>query len=277
MVDFVSRFESAVSPEGGLQVRDVGLRIGGKEILREVSLSARSGSVTAVIGPNGSGKSSLLRAITGEADYSGTVELEGLSVKGHNRLELALRRAVLAQHSSVAFPLSVHEVVRLGLSVRAAEVGGYTVETALAAVDLQGFGGRNYLHLSGGEQQRVQLARVLCQVGAPIGEDGPRWLFLDEPVSSLDIKHQLWVMRFARSFAASGGGVLAVMHDLNLTAMFADHVLALKAGRALAEGAAGQVITRDLVSRLYDCELPVSEIPSNGVPFVLPQVAGGSG
>src|SRR5690606_21651506 len=126
------------------------------------------------------------------------------------------------------FPFTVREVVELGLldgpgllrhEDRAAQ--------ALAAVDLTGFAGRFYQELSGGEQQRVQLARVLCQVWDPVGEDDPRFLLLDEPVSSLDISHQLTIMRLARRFADRGGGVVAIMHDLNLTAMFADHVTIL--------------------------------------------------
>ncbi|MBO0344600.1 heme ABC transporter ATP-binding protein [Roseibium sp. CAU 1637] len=257
-----------------LDVEGVCVVIGRKEILRQVGFKAEAGRFSAIIGPNGSGKSTLLKAIIGELGYHGSIRLAGRLVSEENRRELSLCRAVLPQHTSVAFPLTVHEVVSLGRRVRGNEGGSYSVEDALAAVDLNGFSGRSYQQLSGGEQQRVQLARVLCQVGAPVGPEGPRWLFLDEPVSSLDIKHQLWVMRFARSFAEGGGGVVAVMHDLNLTAMFADHVLALKQGEARAEGSVQQVITSDLVSSLYECVLPVGETPGREMPFVLPQVAG---
>ena len=105
--------------------------------------------------------------------------------------------------------------------------------TALARVDLAGFEGRMYQELSGGEQQRVQLARVLCQVWTPVAEGRARYLFLDEPVSSLDIGHQLSVMRLARDFAARGGGVVAVMHDLNLTSMFADQVVMMQSEKEM--------------------------------------------
>ena len=106
----------------------------------------------------------------------------------------------------------------------------------MARVDLAGFGARFYQELSGGEQQRVQLARVLCQVWTPVLEGRPRYLFLDEPVSSLDIKHQLVIMDIARDFARRGGGVVAILHDLNLTAMYADRVLVMKRGRVAASG-----------------------------------------
>lgn len=259
----------------GLVVRGLGVTLGPRRILHDISLSARVGELTAIIGPNGSGKSTLLKAVTGEHAHDGEALLASVRVSPDNRRRLALMRGVLAQHTSVAFSLTVEEVVRLGMSVRGAQGpdAAMSVAEALEAVDLSGFAGRDYLKLSGGEQQRVQLARVLCQVGAPVGPQGPRWIFLDEPVSSLDIKHQLWVMRFARDFAKRGGGVVAVMHDLNLTAMFADQVVALRQGRVHAAGTPQEVLTRALMSELYDCDVPVGEAPRDGSPFVLPHGA----
>ena len=144
-------------------------------------------------------------------------------------------------------------------------------ERALARVDLAGFGGRFYQELSGGEQQRVQLARVLCQVWMPVLEGRPRYLFLDEPVSSLDIKHQLVIMDIARDFARRGGGVVAILHDLNLTAMYADRVLVMKNGRVAASGSPRQVLENQLIAKVFDCDLKVGVLPAGGIPFVLPQ------
>ena len=138
--------------------------------------------------------------------------------------ESAALRAVLPQQTALSFPFTVREIVRLGmLDGRSGVLAGEAErlpDRALARVDLDGFAGRFYQELSGGEQQRVQLARVLCQVWAPVLEGAPRYLFLDEPVSSLDIKHQLIIMDIARDFARRGGGVVAILHDLNLTAMY---------------------------------------------------------
>src|SRR5690606_8947929 len=114
---------------------------------------------------------------------------------------------------------------------------------ALARVDLAGFAGRLYQELSGGEQQRVQLARVLCQVWTPVLEGQPRYLFLDEPVSSLDIRHQLIIMNIARDFARRGGAVVAILHDLNLTAMFSDRIFVMHRGRLAAGGTPQDVLT----------------------------------
>ncbi len=145
---------------------------------------------------------------------------------------------------------------------------------ALAAVGLAGFERRILADLSGGEQQRVHLARALAQVeGLADGAGDPRWLLLDEPVASLDIAHQLQVMRLARAFADRGGGVIAVMHDLNLTAMFADRVLLMAAGAVLAEGSPAAVMTDRRLSEAYGCPLRVNATPV-AVPYVLPQTAG---
>lgn len=125
----------------------------------------------------------------------------------------------------------------------------------------------------GGEQQRVQLARVLTQVWNPMpSEAEPCWLFLDEPVSSLDIGHQLQVMELLQEFASRGGGVVMVMHDLNLTAMCADTIALLSDGAIIKHGAPPEVLTNALLSRAYGCDVLVNRIP-NDCTFVLPQVA----
>ena len=143
-------------------------------------------------------------------------------------------------------------------------------DEALNRVDLGGFGGRFYGELSGGEQQRVQLARVLCQVWEPVIDGVPRYLFLDEPVSSLDIKHQLMIMDVAKRFARQGGGVIAVLHDLNLTALYADTILALRDGRVVASGRPEAVLTDTVLESVFDVPLRVGIAPRAGT-FVLPQ------
>ena len=121
-----------------------------------------------------------------------------------------------------------------------------------------------------GEQQRVQFARVLAQVWEPMDAEGSRWLFLDEPVSSLDIRHQIQIMSVGRDYAIRGGGVIAIMHDLNLTAMFADRVVMMHEGRVAAAGAPGEVLKDDLLARVFGCDLKVGTAPPSGTTFVLP-------
>lgn len=252
------------------------VHIGRRAIVSGVLFEARAGEITAIIGPNGSGKSTLLRGLTGDLPYLGRACLNGQEIRDMPQQMLAKYRGVLPQHSSCSFPLTVREVVRLGATQRShagALSEGELIARALASVDLSGFEGRPYHDLSGGEQQRVQLARVLCQIFEPKVDGCPRWLFLDEPVSSLDIRHQLQVMDVARAYAEAGGGVVAVLHDLNLTAMYADQVLALKNGRLVATGAPDETLTTALIRDLYECDLSVGTVPSGHKPFILPHGA----
>jgi iron complex transport system ATP-binding protein len=257
-----------------LHARDLDVGIGGTAILHAVDFTAAPGAVTAIVGPNGSGKTTLLRALTGEIAGRGACTLDGIPIGPGNAAALAARRGVLPQSSRLAFPFTVAEVVRMGqLAGRFADRPGI-VARALDLVGLRRMAGRIHQDLSGGEQQRAQLARVLAQIWQPTGPDGANWLFLDEPVASLDIGQQLAVMRIAQDFAGQGGGVVAVMHDLNLTAMFADTVCVLHAGRIAAIGSPAKVLTSDILSRVYDCDLRVSTPPMGDVPFVLPQASG---
>lgn len=260
-----------------IEIEQLSVSLGGREILSDVSFAVPSGAVTAIIGPNGSGKSTLLKAMCRDHAYTGSVHFDGREIGSMTTMEAATFRAVLPQSSTLPFPFTVREVVAMGITAgRPGPVGDRLrslPEQALLAVDLAGFGGRYYGDLSGGEQQRVQLARVLCQVWQPVLDGVPRFLFLDEPVSSLDVKHQLIVMDVARRFADAGGGVLAVLHDLNLAAMYADTLVALSAGRLVAHGTPANVLTDATIRTVFDAPLRVGATPRPGQPFVLPQSA----
>lgn len=251
-----------------LIAQDIHVHLGRSHVLQGVSVAAQAGQLTAIVGPNGSGKTTLMRALTGELPCRGRVTLDGHDIATLSPEALARRRGVLPQAAALSFPFTVTEVVRIGLEARG-ERADALVPAALAAVGLPGFSGRLYQELSGGEQQRVQLARVLAQVWQPVDAGGPRWLLLDEPVSSLDIAHQLTVMRLAADYARRGGGVVAVMHDLNLTALFADRVILMQKGQAVAQGTPAAVLTDVTLSHAYGCALRVNAVPQTGI-WILP-------
>ncbi|HWU65238.1 MAG TPA: heme ABC transporter ATP-binding protein [Ensifer sp.] len=248
------------------------VRYGARTILNGVDFTARAGEVTIIAGPNGSGKSTLIKAVSGEIAASGAMSMNGHDMRAMKGWQLAAQRAVLAQETSVAFPFTVAEVVNLGVSAGAARVErpALRIEMALERVGLKGFGSRRIHTLSGGERQRAQLARVLCQIWEPVSDEGPRWLIMDEPVASLDIRHQISMMELARDYARAGGGVIAVMHDLNLSAMYGDRIVLMKAGAVAASGAPDAVLQAGRLRDVFDCPLHPNIAPGKGV-FVLPQ------
>lgn len=252
----------------------VSVRYGSKSILHGVDFRALAGKVTVIAGPNGSGKSTLVKALSGEIPASGRIDVNGRALSSYKAWQLAALRGVLAQETSVAFAFSVAEVVGLGVTagLMSGPKSNGLVARALARVGLQGFEGRPIQTLSGGERQRVQLARVLCQIWEPVSDEGPRWLIMDEPVASLDIRHQIGLMELARDYARAGGGVIAVMHDLNLSAMYADAMVLMKEGRAAAAGPPDTVLLPAILAEVFDCPLRPNIAPGAGT-FVLPQSA----
>jgi len=259
-----------------ISVENITVALSGRAVVNGLSFQALPGKLTAIIGPNGSGKTTTMKAISGERSYDGAIRFNGRDLRAMRPRELALSRAVLAQSISLGFPFLVREVLEMGVvagDTHDAVEAERVMTRALDAVDLRGFETRVATRLSGGEQARMHMARVLCQIADTTREGQPNWLFLDEPVASLDIKHQLAIMKIARDFATRGGGVIAVMHDLNLTAMFADHVVMLKDGRLHAAGPPAEVFTEGVLEAVYGCRLSVRREEGTGLIRVLTPAA----
>ncbi|MDQ0304722.1 heme ABC transporter ATP-binding protein [Ancylobacter polymorphus] len=246
---------------------DIGFSAGGRHLLEAASVAVRPGTVTVLIGPNGAGKSTLFKLMAGERrPQRGQVTLDGIDLAGLRPAQLARLRAVLPQSVHVAFPFTVAEVVGIG-AARGRDLPA-RIGRALARVELGALASQNYELLSGGEKQRVQLARALVQLEA---SEGPGYLLLDEPTASLDLAQQLLVLRLMRDLAAEGAGILAVLHDLNLAAMVADEIVALKQGRVAVRGTPEQVLTQACIADLYGVDVRVGWAPPT--PFLLPQAA----
>jgi len=258
----------------------ISVRIGSATLLDSVSLEVRAGEIVALAGPNGAGKSTLIQVLAGDrAPSAGSATLEGRAVAEWPRAELARRRAVMSTDRAVAFAFTAEEVALLG---RLPLHGGdpddtdrAIVSSLLDAVDCAHLAGRVYATLSTGERQRVQLARAAAQVVAT-EDDGPaaRFLLLDEPTSSLDPAHQHTAMRLMRQSADAGRGVLAVLHDLNLAAAYADRVVLMREARVVETGAPSDVLRADLLESVFDIPMLVIPHPQLSHPLVIAEPYG---
>ncbi|QRN94324.1 heme ABC transporter ATP-binding protein [Archangium violaceum] len=245
-----------------LEVRDLHCQLGQTRLLSGIHLTLEPGELLVVIGRNGAGKSTLFKHLTGELrSQSGEVLAFGSPLGSSSRTELARRRAVLPQSTNLQFAYEALEVVMLGRiphqqhrpesreDVRIARA-------CLERVGLKGYESRNYLTLSGGEQQRVHLARALAQIHDTAGH---RLLLLDEPTSSLDIAHQHKALQLVKEATREGVAALLILHDLNLVAQYADKVLVLAERKALAIGEPRSVMTTNILSRAFD--YPMTTLP----------------
>ena len=222
----------------------------GTSIVSAASFTAPSGAVTGLIGPNGAGKSTLLAAILGLVPATGTAQFDSINLPAMPRRDRARMVAFVEQSASTEERLTVRDVVALGRIPHEASWQSAPstediaiVDAALAQTGMTAFATRRFDTLSGGEQQRVHLARALAQQ--------PRLLLLDEPTSHLDIAGQLHLLSLLRRRAAGGTTVLLALHDLNLATRFCDHVVVLSKGSVAAEGAPGAVLTPALLETVY--------------------------
>lgn len=243
-----------------MRASGLGVRRRGALILGGIDLALQPGELLAVAGPNGAGKSTLLQALAGDCKPdAGSVVLDGRPLSQWKALDLARRRAVMPQAARLGFALPGREVVRLGRipfeATHTAAANAAAVEAALDSADARSFAARSYATLSGGEQQRIQLARAVAQLefgGAP------PLLLLDEPTASLDLAHAHGVLHLAQQLARRGAAVAAVLHDLSLALRYADRVMVLDRGRMAALGAPSEVITAGLMRRVFGVEAEIA-------------------
>lgn len=257
-----------------LQINDIHFRIAPSLTLSNISFEVQPGELVVILGANGAGKSTLLKVITGDirAD-KGSVILNNKRHQDWLPEERARTCAVLLQQNPLQLPFSVAEVVMMGryphFARHAAAYDQQMVATALEQTGITHLADRNYLTLSGGEQQRVHLARVLAQISDK-DKEGVKFLFMDEPSNNLDIRHQHNALTIARDFAAAGNCVLAVLHDLNLALQYADKILLLKNGELKGFGLPGDVMTGPAISDVYGLPLEVFHHPSRPHAIVMP-------
>ena len=236
-----------------LDISSLSFDFGSKNILADIDLSIKNNGIVGIIGPNGSGKSTLLKCIYRVLKpKTGTIFIDGKNINDYQFKETAKKMAVVAQHNDTHFDFNVLEMVLIGRSPHKKFMERDSAEDielaykALEQVNMKDFADRNFSSLSGGEKQRIILARALVQ--------NTDCLILDEPTNHLDIKHQLHFMSLAKDLKIT---VISAIHDLNIAAMYCDKIYALKEGQIIASGSVNEVITEEVIKTLYDVEAKI--------------------
>lgn len=259
-----------------MQVHNISYRAGDRRILDDISFAIQPGHITVVLGPNGAGKSTLLRILSGELlPQEGYILFNGRHMHTLSAVQLARRRAVLTQQYAVNLPFSCEEVVMMGRYPHFGNTPSITdqhiVAAAMEDMQVMHLQGRPFHTLSGGEQQRVQVARILAQLWTQ--EQDPqqqKLLLLDEPTSSMDVLHQQLLLTKARQLAQQQYAVLIVLHDLNLAAQFADQVVLLRKGQLMAAGDVDTVLHPDPIREAYGIAVDIVRHDDYAFPVLVP-------
>ena len=248
-----------------LQIRNLGFSYGSTEILRDINMWLNSSEVLGIVGPNGTGKSTLLRCIDRILIPEGEVLLDGQEISGMSRVEIAKRIGYVPQSMTGVFPATVFDMVLLGrrphLSWRSSEEDIDKVLEMLDLMDIKDLAMRNFNETSGGQQQKVLIARALAQ--------DVDILLLDEPTSNLDIKHQLEVMEILTELSKTKGiSVMMAIHDLNLASRYSDRIIMLNGGGIRDEGDPASVLTAENIRSVYGVDVVVRN--EDGKPYMIP-------
>jgi iron complex transport system ATP-binding protein len=254
---------------------DAAYRVRTSTLVEDIRLAFEPGVFTVIAGPNGAGKSSLLKLLAGEVrPTAGRIELDGRPLSVYAPWELACRRALMAQSSTMAFDFTAFGLARIGAEGvgrgLSAPARDRVTERALQDADAAHLADRSVHTLSGGERQRVQFARALVQLetGRTVCGAEQQILFLDEPTASLDLKHQLHLITKAKALARSGRSVIAVMHDLALAAACADRLLVMRNGRCVGDGPPREVLTPATITATFQVVPTGPGLPT--FPWTLP-------
>ncbi len=247
-----------------LDVIDITVKFGDREVLRDISFNLRPGRMIALLGPNGAGKTTLIRSLNGLLPIAkGRIEIDGRPIDSYSRREIAERIAVVAQENETKFPVTVREYVLAGRFARGRAVGWESdadisfADEALASCDLTEFAGRLMNELSGGERQRAVLARALAAE--------TKVLLLDEPTANLDLKHQALMFGLVRDRCKRfETAAVVITHDLNLASEFADDAMLMCDGRVFAQGRIEDVLAAENIKKVFGVDVLQDRHPSSG-------------
>lgn len=240
------------------RLKQISFAIGSKYIVKDLEFSFKAGNLVSIIGPNGAGKTTLLKLMSGELKPSGgEIFLNDLAFSELSLKERANKRAVMTQSSSVVFDFLVEEILEMGWVQGSSDDFVKACSDVVNSCGLDELMGRKFNTLSGGEQQRVQFARAMLQVGGLSKTAEDRFLLLDEPTSSMDVAYELNLLNLAKEVRKTGVGVIVVLHDLNLAARFSDQIILMNSGLIVASGQPEEVLSDRILSDVYSTELRV--------------------
>lgn len=266
--------------DNALVFEELDFRVEEAILLSQVSGRFEAGRIHAILGQNGAGKSTLLRCLTKEQPASsGRIKLAGHDLQSLSYRELAMRRAVLPQNPSLVFAFQVEQLVGLGFDAQdwPSDRRASAMQAILQACDLAHLAKRDYLSLSGGEQQRAHLARVLAQIWPPNPDASQafagKWLFLDEWSDGLDLKHQVRLSALLRQWVKQGLSVIMILHDLNQILQWADDCLMLKQGRVFTYGRVPEVMTPENIESVLGVSVRVVQGEDSVSTMFFPQLS----
>ncbi len=253
-----------------LEAKNLSLTMGNKHLLRDINFSCQAGQLIALCGPNGAGKSTLLKALAGDNQpQQGHVFYHTENIKQLNALTLASRRSVMPQSLQVSFNLSAQAVVEMGLiACQNTQQAEHIVMQMADLLDIKHLLGRVYNSLSGGEQQRVQLARVIGQIRQHTAASAG-FLLLDECTSAMDMAMTHKVFSLLQRIKQENLGIIAVVHDLNLASLYADHIVMLKDGASYAEGCPKTVLTKSIIHQVFQASVEIMQHPTLAKPVIV--------
>ncbi|MCF6435837.1 heme ABC transporter ATP-binding protein [Pseudoalteromonas sp. MMG022] len=253
-----------------LSCHNVSIERGCRAILNNINLRANNGELIVLLGENGAGKSTLLSAICNDISFSGQIKIDEQPIQSFDEQTLAQKRAVLLQNNRVNFSFSTEELIAMGRYPYHESIHEQTqvVEQLIAQLALEKLALRDVTALSGGEFQRVQFARCLAQLNAHKADTQGKLMLLDEPTSALDMHHQHLTLSKAKAFAKQGNIVIAVLHDLNLTSLYADRVLLLNKGQLCHDGTPQEVLQSSVLQPIYKTHMQITTHPSYQIPMI---------
>lgn len=273
-----------------IKIENVSFSLGNKKLVDQVSLQIRPGQIVAILGPNGAGKSSLMKLLTGERRMQqGCISINNKEMSDYKRDELARIRSVVNQQSEVSFPFSLRDVIAMGRFPHTSgkAIDDQIVEQVMQITEISSLADRIFNTLSGGEQQRGQMARAIAQIMTLNNEsdtDISRYILLDEPIANMDLSHQHKTLGHLKRLCKQPSkqaeqpqgrtqvGVAIVLHDLNLASLYADYIVVINNSRVETQGRPAEVFTTELIQSIFHLQADIDSHPKYGCPMITPLI-----